>query len=253
MAGSDGIRAQVWGHLKEVAYPDSRFHLNFAEYIPDFVGSNQALEQLINLPVYQQSDFLFITPDNCLTALREQALLDNKTIVVSTYGIYRGLVRLSRELVPMGEERFASWLDGLEYYGRPVTLRELTGKKFDLLVTGASAVSRDGIRFGKGHGFFDLEWGMFRDIGAVDAETPVVAFVHEVQVVDETLTPGPTDTIVDYIVTPATVMEVPRTRTRPTGIRWDLLEPEMLATIPPLQELSGMVRGGDTPQMIQSQ
>ena len=33
--------------------------------------------------------------------------------------------------------------------------------KIDLMLTGASAVSKNGVRFGKGHGFFDLEWGMF--------------------------------------------------------------------------------------------
>ena len=39
------------------------------------------------------------------------------------------------------------------------------------MVTGASAVSLDGVRFGKGHGFFDLEWGMFTDMGIVDDDT----------------------------------------------------------------------------------
>ena len=43
-----------------------------------------------------------------------------------------------------------------------------------------SAVSLDGVRFGKGHGFFDLEWGMFTELGIVDDSTPVAAVVHEV-------------------------------------------------------------------------
>ena len=30
------IRLKVWKDLKNIALPDSRFHLNFAEYIPDF-------------------------------------------------------------------------------------------------------------------------------------------------------------------------------------------------------------------------
>ena len=33
------IRQQIWAKLAEVARPDTRFHMNFAEVIPDFVGS----------------------------------------------------------------------------------------------------------------------------------------------------------------------------------------------------------------------
>jgi 5-formyltetrahydrofolate cyclo-ligase len=245
MATANATRERVWTQLRDVALPDSRFHFNFAEYIPDFTGSDRALQRLIELPEYQSSQFLFVTPDNCLTGLREQALLDGKTMVVSTYGIYRGLIMLSPERVPPGQERWASWLDGLEYFGRPVTLAELsTHGRFDLLVTGASAVSREGIRFGKGHGFFDVEWGMFCDIGAVDASTPVVAFVHDVQVVDDSLAPSPTDTVVDYIVTPENLIHVPHIHERPSGIMWDILDPELLESIPPLQELRQMVKGG---------
>jgi 5-formyltetrahydrofolate cyclo-ligase len=29
------IRKRVWAELREVALPDSRFHWNFAEFIPD--------------------------------------------------------------------------------------------------------------------------------------------------------------------------------------------------------------------------
>lgn len=38
----------------------------------------------------------------------------------------------------------------------------------------------EGVRFGKGHGFFDLEWGMFSDLKLVDENPPVVAVVHDV-------------------------------------------------------------------------
>ena len=108
------------------------------------------------------------------------------------------------------------------------------------MVTGASAVSLDGVRFGKGHGFFDLEWGMFTDIGIVDAETPVAAVVHDVQVVEEKLYPSPTDIIVDYIATPEKLHRVERKDPRPRGIKWELLEPEAIEATPPLKELQVM-------------
>jgi 5-formyltetrahydrofolate cyclo-ligase len=238
MTSSTIVRQQVWDKLRDVAYPDSRFHYNLAEYIPDFVGSSDALAQFLALPLYQNSRYLFITPDNCLTALREQALRDGKTLVVSTYGIYRGFILLEPDRIPPAEMRFASWLDGMEIYGRSITLAEIAqGQPFDALVTGASAVSLEGLRFGKGHGFFDLEWGMFSAIGAVVESTPIVAFVHDVQVVEAPLTPGRTDVAVDWIITPTQVRSLQRNQPRPRGIQWDLLSDEAIHNTPPLQEL----------------
>jgi hypothetical protein len=109
-------------------------------------------------------------------------------------------VRKAPSIGVEGHELYAAWLDGLEHFGRPISLAEIAERgRFDLMVTGASAVSMEGVRFGKGHGFFDLEWGMFTDLGIVDEATPVVAVVHDVQVVEERLFPSPTDIIVDKI------------------------------------------------------
>jgi 5-formyltetrahydrofolate cyclo-ligase len=104
-------------------------------------------------------------------------------------------------------------------------------------VTGASAVSVDGVRFGKGHGFFDLEWGMFTDLGLADQDTPVVAVVHDCQIVEEKLTPSETDILVDFIATPSRMLQVERRARRPQGVKWNLLDPKQVADTPPLQEL----------------
>lgn len=235
------VRERIWSRLKDVALPDSRFHLDFASVIPDFVGSDAATDRITALPVYRDAAYAFVTPDNCLTELRRQMLEAGKTMVVSTYGIYRGFFLLEPGMVPAGQARFAAWLDGLEYFGRPITLAEIARRgRFDLMVTGASAVSLDGVRFGKGHGFFDLEWGMFTDLGLADERTPVVACVHDVQVVEDKLYPSPTDILVDLIATPTRLIEVNRTATRPRGVKWELLDPEQIAATPPLQELQKM-------------
>jgi 5-formyltetrahydrofolate cyclo-ligase len=107
------------------------------------------------------------------------------------------------------------------------------------MATGASAVSLNGVRFGKGHGFFDLEWGMFTDIAIADERTPVIALVHDVQVVEEKLYPSETDILVDAVATPTRYFNVKR-GPRPKGIKWSLLEPEQLSATPPLQELQRM-------------
>ena len=127
MTAAKVVRQETWDRLREVALPDSRFHLNFAEIVPDFVGNDRALARIYELPCYQAGHLAFVAPDNCLAALRAQMLRDGLTMVVSTYGIYRGLVLLEPGMVPEGQETFAGWLDGLEHFGRTVTLGEISG------------------------------------------------------------------------------------------------------------------------------
>ena len=238
MTATKIVRQKIWDRLKDVALPDSRFHMNFAEVIPDFIGSDKALDRVAELGFYKEGDYAFITPDNCLAELRSRMLRAGKSMVISTYGIYRGFVLLEPDMVPKGQEVFAGWLDGMEYFGRPITLAEVVERgRFDFMVTGASAVSLEGVRFGKGHGFFDLEWGMFTDTGIADESTPIAAVVHDVQVVEDKLYPSPTDIIVDYIATPGHLYRVERKTPRPRGIKWELLEPENIEATPPLKEL----------------
>jgi 5-formyltetrahydrofolate cyclo-ligase len=78
---------------------------------------------------------------------------------------------------------------------------------------------------------------MFTDLGLVGEETPVVAVVHDCQVVHEKLHPSPTDILVDHIATPAGLHTVDRRAKRPHGVIWDLLEPKQIEQTPPLQEL----------------
>lgn len=238
MSKSNIIRQQIWGKLKDVARPDTRFDKNFAEVIPDFEGSEIANRRVLDMEACKNAEFLFITPDNCLVEVRRALIEMGKPFFMSTYGIYRGFLYIEPGSVPKGHELYAAWLDGMEHFGRPVSLEEVAKKgKIDFLVTGASAVSVDGVRFGKGHGFFDLEWGMFTDLGLVGEDTPVVAVVHDCQVVHEKLHPSPTDILVDHIATPDGLHTVDRRAKRPHGVIWDLLEPKQIEQTPPLQEL----------------
>lgn len=243
MSKSKLVRQKIWSGLKDVARADTRFHMNFAEVIPDFEGSERATDRLVELDAYKTAQYAFITPDNCLVDLRRRMIEAGIPFVMSTYGIYRGFLLMEPGMVPKGAELYAAWLDGMEHFARPISLEETAARgRFDLMVTGASAVSVDGVRFGKGHGFFDLEWGMFTDLGMVDETTPVVAVVHDCQVVEEKLQPSETDILVDMIATPTRLHVVERRAKRPKGVRWELLDPEQIANTPPLQELQ-RIRG----------
>jgi 5-formyltetrahydrofolate cyclo-ligase len=232
------VRQQVWEELRKVARPDSRFHWDFGEFIPDYDGSEQCAQAIRQLESYRRSSIVFITPDNNLLVLRQYAINDGKTILMASYGIARGFMRLDRRGVPHGQERYAASLDGMEEYAIPVGVKDLSHfDKIDLLVTGASIITPQGVRWGKGHGYFDLEWAMFRELRLVDEDTPVVAVAHDCQVVELELTPEPYDTIVDHIVTPTRTIDTSRTLPKPQGILWDKLDPAMLEKIPPLNEL----------------
>ena len=47
MAASAFAREQLWDGLRAVALPDSRFHMRFSEFIPDFSGSDTAIETAV--------------------------------------------------------------------------------------------------------------------------------------------------------------------------------------------------------------
>ncbi|RSL66421.1 hypothetical protein BHE90_013390 [Fusarium euwallaceae] len=240
--GKSDIRRRVWEPLRKVARPDSRHHYDFGNFIADFENSDQATARLVQIPAYRESDVLFITPDNCLEELRLQALRDGKTLLMTTYGIRRGFWVLEPSRIKEGDYRYAAMLDGMERHGRPLNLEEIlaTGWRIPFMVTGTGAINFRGVRFGKGHGFFDLEWAILFILGVVDQNTVTAASVHDCQLLDEELCPEVFDTVCDVVVTPTQTINVRDVRKPTCGIVWDLLQPDMMDKIPPLQELKAL-------------
>ncbi|MBD8555274.1 5-formyltetrahydrofolate cyclo-ligase [Rhizobium sp. CFBP 8762] len=236
------VRERVWSQLREVAVPDSRFHFDFGEFIADFEGGDEAVKRLTDNAYYRDASLIFITPDNCLDRLRHQALRDGKTVLMTTYSIKRGFWLLDPDSIAPDLYLYASTLDGMERIGRHMTLAEIqtTLPAVDYMVTGTGAINLEGVRFGKGHGFFDSEWGMLYQIGRISVDTPCAAVVHDCQVLSEKLTPDVYDTVVDVIFTPTRTIEVPDPHKPTCGIIWDRLDQHMFDTIPPLQELKAM-------------
>jgi 5-formyltetrahydrofolate cyclo-ligase len=64
--------------------------------------------------------------------------------------------------------------------------------------------------------------------------------VHDCQVLDEKLTPAVFDTVADVVFTPTRTIEVSSPHKPTVGILWDVLDPHMYETIPPLQQLKAM-------------
>lgn len=233
-------RREVWADLREVAVPDSRFHLQFSDFIPDFAGSADAIGQLLVTPVLALPTprHVFVTPDNSLKGLRERLLAAGVGLVVPSYNMSRGFWYLAPGAVPPRQAVFASWLDGLEHFAQPLDLAGLAALgRFDWVATGSSAVARSGVRFGRGHGYFDLEWRIFAQLGLVDNRTPIATVVHDVQVLDQALAASPEDVLVDWIFTPTRSMAVERAAPRPRRVDWAHVDEAQLLNTPPLADL----------------
>ena len=237
------VRKEVWSALREVALPDSRFHYDFSSFIADFEGSFVATEKLITLPCYQSANIVFITPDNCLEGLRLATLEAGKTVLTTSYAIRRGFWLLDPATISPQRYEYASTMDGMEKLARPVKLASIAAEilKVDLMVTGTGAINMGGVRLGKGHGFFDLEWGMLYTLGTITQETRTAAVVHDCQVLSDALTPELFDTVCDIISTPTRVIEVLGAKKPECGILWNQLAEGMYESIPPLRELEELI------------
>jgi 5-formyltetrahydrofolate cyclo-ligase len=240
---SAALLAQPLQNQPPIALPDVIFDHDLDHFITDFQGSDRATDLLTALPEWQAARRVFITPDNSTQLLRAAAICQQKEIIMTTYGIRRGSVLVRRDLVPEGQEEYASTLVGMEKFGLP--LRSISDLEkagpLDLMVTGALAISRlHGGRAGKGAGWFDAEWGIWKSLGLIHPDMPVIGIVHDIQVVPEAFALDPWDCHMTIIVTHTQVIRIPKFQ-QPDGVLWDQIvtqhQFEWLAAIPYMQEL----------------
>lgn len=236
MADPKSIAEAISRDMRAVAEPDSHFHFDFSQFIPGFAGSEDAVGRLMGLDVCRDARSVFVTPDNGLMPLRRRLLEAGHDIVMPSYFLHSGFMLIEAAKVPAGQEIFASWLDGLNHFGRPVSLAELRQRGgFDLIVAGASAVATNGVRFGMGAIYLDVEWGVFAEAGLVSQATTIATIVHDLQVTDDPVPAPPTHVPVDLIATPTRLLHAPR-RPRPAGLDWSIVD-SALSDAPPLKEL----------------
>jgi len=248
-------RQTVWQHVyKELlkhALPDSRFHYDFLSFTPDFRGSSDAVDRLVELPAYKAASTILATSDGSLEELRYRALKDGKKLLVGTYRLRRGFVLLSPSRIPDEELRVASWLDGMERpgVGRHVSLAQMQeeGIKVDLCVFGGLAFNTQGVVVWEGQSLFEVQWALLQDVKVLRGDVPAVAIAHACQVVDEAdlglerIKPEKAAEVqCDFIVTPEKTFEVQNAVKPSSGVDFDALDAAALENIPPLQELKGI-------------
>jgi 5-formyltetrahydrofolate cyclo-ligase len=231
-------RQAVWDKMAAVVRPDSRFGYDLTSFIPDFAGSELFFGKLSELPCYQGSGPVFVTPDNCLQEVKAGLIASGRPLL-QTVAVAIGFHYIAPGSISPADARFAGTLDGALLLAQKVDLDFISRLgRLDFVVTGACAADpRTGVRFGKGHGFFDTEWAIMSELGVVDAATPVVICVHDFQLVDTDLLPSEHDTAGDWIITPTQTIAVPGRHKNPTGVQWDIVDAQRLAEIEPLRQL----------------
>ena len=232
------VRLLVWERLAVVARPDSRFDLDLSRFVPDFEGREGCDERLLALDAVTHARTIFVAPDNSLEAFRAQALAEGKRLLVPTYGTKRGFVLLEGGQIDATHVELAATLDGMERHGRILSLDDLRALgSVDLVLTGAVAVTTQGVHFGSGDGNLDLEWALLRHLGLVTAQTPLVVSVHDCQVLEAHVRPGPHDAVVDVIVTPTRVLNCAPALPKPDGIFWREIRGQAASSNPYVREL----------------
>ena len=235
--GKDELRAEIWTRLLDeqaaVGQP--------VGHIPAFVGGDKAAMRLAELPFWQAARVIKCNPDTAQIPVRLRALQDGKTVYMAVPRLAQEHCfvelradELRRRNIPLED---AASHQGALKHGRLIPFAEMA--PIDVVVTGCVAVSANGGRTGKGAGFADLELGMLRQLGLVQPDTPIVTTVHAIQVVDSMRLPMLShDWSLTHIVTPDEVIETHIQRSQPSGLEWDKIQPEQIASIPILQKLN---------------
>lgn len=244
------VREAVWDAFDEG--DQARFPFPPHDRIPNFAGADAAAERLTETPAWEAAATLKSNPDAPQLPVRRAALRAGKTVFVAQPRLCDPdpFLRLDPADIPPEEVDDATTVSGTSEYGVATAPEDVP--HVDLIVAGSVGVTTDGTRIGKGEGYSDLEWGVLRELDAVDADTTVATTVHELSVLDGPESavgggasdhptpglPGPDahDVPLDLVVTPGRAIRTQTSYARPDGVDWDALDDERLDAIPVLAE-----------------
>ena len=226
----DAARRAVWQALGAARV--ARFPFPIEGRIPNFAGAEQAARRLFTLPPWRDAKFLKINPDSPQKPVREEALRRGIAYYMPTPRLKAGFRKFDPARIPSDRYGEAAALSTSERWGEEVPLDALP--RFDAIVAGSVAVTRDGRRCGKGAGYSDLEFALLRELG--HAPVPVATTVHPLQIVDDFPSES-TDLPLSAIVTPDETIVVAAPHPAPAGIDWSRLTDAALDDMPVLKAL----------------
>jgi len=227
------LRERIWDDLE--ASGEARFPFPPHGRIPNFAGADAAADRLAATGEWESAAVLKANPDAPQLPVRRRALRAGKTVYMAVPRLRDERCFLELDPAEITDVDAAATLSHVDEYARQVGPDAVP--PIDLVVSGSVAVSPGGARVGKGEGYSDLEYAILRELGLVDAETPVATTVHERQVVDDEVAGAPHDVPLDLVVTPERTIRTDATGARPDGIDWSLLDDDRIEEIPVLGRL----------------
>ncbi len=232
----DDFRREIWSALESTSANVGAVRSR----IPNYVRAHEAADRLATLEIWRRASVVKANPDPAQAHVRLRALQDGKTLYTPVPELTESFPFVRLDPAELAARRISfenvMFSEGSIEIGLPVTFDEM--EPFDLVVVGCVGVTRAGGRTGKGGGFADLELGIFRDMGLVQPDTPIVTTVHGSQVVgDDRVTMVGHDTPLDWIITPDEVIETRTAHPRPGGVDWPSVQPDQLEAIPFLGDL----------------
>jgi 5-formyltetrahydrofolate cyclo-ligase len=229
-ADKAAARKAVWDMLS--AKKAARFPFPPHGRIPNFVGARQAAERLLAHRLFKRVRVIKVNPDSPQRWVRQLALERGITVITPTPRLKGAFRKLDPKQIPRERYAEAATLKRGGRWGEDIPLSQMP--KVDLVVMGSVAVTRDGRRLGKGHGYADLEYALLRELG--NPAVPIATTVHRLQLLDDFPVEAH-DAPVALIATPEELLEVKRRPRPPRGIDWQKLPRQALEEMPVLAEL----------------
>ena len=232
MLGKDEIRRRIWGLLESRGV--ARFPRPIYGRIPNFIGAEKAAERISEQKEFKSARVIKVNPDSPQMPIRRLILESSKTLIMPTPKLRSGFLLLDPKQIQRRNLAEASSIRGAFKYGRTYPLKDLPC--IDLVIVGSVAVSKDGIRIGKGGGYSEIEYGILRELNLIEEGTPIFTSIHDLQLIDEAPREEH-DLTVDLISTPRRIIRIRRVHPQPKGIFWRKLSERRLHEMPILLEL----------------
>jgi len=234
------IRERVWDRLESDGI--ARFPFPPHDRIPNFEGAAAAAQRVTETAVWANADTVKANPDSPQLPLRRAALRAGKTVYMAVPRLRDRRCFYELDPAELDDVEAAPAVSNVADHARQVGPEAVDG--LDLVVSGSVAVTEEGARIGKGEGYSDLEFAVLYELGLVDATTPTLTTVHELQVLDgpESAVPDASvpvdahDVPMDYVVTPDRTVETDNPYPRPDGIDWAAFDDDRLSEIPVLAD-----------------
>jgi len=212
----------------------ARFPKPIRGRIPNFIGAEKAAERMISQKEFENAEVIKVNPDFPQIPVRLIALKHGKLLIMPTPRLKRGFMLLDPDRIPREALVKASTIRGAFKYGKTCSLKDLP--QVDLIVVGSVAVSKDGVRIGKGGGYSEIEYGILRELSLIDERTPIFTSIHDLQLV-ASAPKEDHDLVIDFVFTPRRSLRIKRKYPQPKGILWEKLTDRQIREMPVLLEL----------------